>query len=85
MLDQCDRDLLTYYFFFFILAKLQGITPKTLCDILWYLLLSVSYVFIFWSCDIHTTSNLFVFSFSLSTELLDRAIWGIQPSLVKRL
>lgn len=76
----------TYILFFLShFGQARRYHPKTLCDILWYLLLSVSYVFIFWSCDIHTTSNLFVFSFSLSTELLDRAIWGIQPSLAKRL
>lgn len=49
----------------------------------WYLLLLVSFVFICWSCDIHTASDLFVFFLLVSTGLLDRAVWGIEPFPVK--
>lgn len=79
----------TYYFLFFFFPFHSRIArryqPKTPCENVnyWYLLHSMSYGFIFWSCDIHTTSNLFVFFFLLSTELLDRPAWGIRPSPVK--
>lgn len=86
-LNQWLRDWLAYSGFFlspfhFVMARRTHPEMYFENKNYWSSLLPMSHIFVFWSCDIHTTSNLLVF-LSLSTEWLDRTVWGTQPAPVK--